>query len=84
MTSRNYQIVRMVFGGRRRIIKTGLTREEAVAHCKDPETSGSTCSDLSNRGRWFDGFEEMPYKKIRRRKLNTNRLGQSLKKCYFG
>jgi len=84
MTNRNYQIVRMVFGGRNVVIKTGLTREEAVAHCKDPETSGSTCSDLSKRGRWFDGFEEMPAKKIRRRRKNTNKLGQSLKRCYFG
>ena len=82
MTNRNYQIVRMVFGSRKTIIKTGLTREEAQEHCKDPETSGSTCSDLSRRGRWFDGFEEMPVRKIRSRK--KNRLGQSLKRCYFG
>ena len=49
MTNRNYQVVRMYIGGRKTIIKTGLTREEAVSHCKDPETSGSTCSDLKTR-----------------------------------
>ena len=39
-----------------RIIKRKLTLEEAQAHCKDPETSGSTCSDLNKRGQWFDGY----------------------------
>lgn len=68
MTNRNYQIVRMVFGGRKVVIKTGLTREEAVAHCQDPETSGSTCSDLSRRGRWFDGFEEVKLKTTKRKR----------------
>mgnify|MGYP003657294819 FL=1 len=40
------------------IIKTDLTLEEAQEHCRDPETSGSTCSDLSKRGMWFDGYQE--------------------------
>jgi hypothetical protein len=34
-----YKIVRMYFKGGRRTIKSGLTLEEAQAHCKDPETS---------------------------------------------
>jgi len=45
---------------KRRTIKTGLTKEEARAHCPDPETSSRTCT--SNRvrggGSWFDGYEE--------------------------
>jgi len=39
-------------------MKRGLTLEEAQEHCRNPETSGSTCSDLSKRGQWFDGYEE--------------------------
>ncbi len=48
----------------RRTIKTGLTLEEAQAHCKDPETSSSTCTQSNAKrrtrihGRWFDGYEE--------------------------
>ena len=36
-----YKIVRSYFNGGKRTIKTGLTLEEAQAHCKDPETSSS-------------------------------------------
>jgi hypothetical protein len=32
-----------------RIIKSGLTLEEAQAHCQDPRTSTDN---------WFDGFEK--------------------------
>jgi|TARA_Y100001938_G_C8043608_1_gene407567 hypothetical protein len=53
-----YKIIRFRFNGNNTTIKTGLTLEEAQAHCKDPETSGSTCSDLSKRGMWFDGYTE--------------------------
>ena len=31
------------------IIKTGLTLEEAQAHCRDPRTAGDG---------WFDGYEK--------------------------
>jgi hypothetical protein len=51
----SYRIIRFYFNGNQRVIKSGLTLEEAEAHCNDPETSGSTCSDLSKRGQWFDG-----------------------------
>ena len=45
-----------------KIISTGLTREEAKAHCSDPETSSETCKLAENKartrthGEWFDGF----------------------------
>jgi len=50
--------------GRRFTIKTGLTLEEAQAHCQDPETSSSTCTTeqgkrrTSRSGPWFDGYTE--------------------------
>jgi hypothetical protein len=54
-----YYIIRMWANrASTKIIKKGLTLEEAQEHCQDPETSGSTCSDLSKRGMWFDGYSE--------------------------
>jgi hypothetical protein len=47
-----------------RVIRRGLTLEEAQAHCSDPETSSSTCTNAAGKartrkiGRWFDGYEE--------------------------
>jgi len=32
------------------VVETGLTREEAVAHCQDPATRASD-------GSWFEGFD---------------------------
>jgi len=60
-----YKIIRM-YRDRptRRTIASGLTLEEAQAHCKDPETSSSTCVKPANRrrtrlyGPWFDGYTE--------------------------
>lgn len=60
-----YRIVRMYQRAeiRRRIIATGLTLEEAQAHCKNPETSSSTCTNSAGKARtrklgpWFDGYE---------------------------
>ena len=49
---------------RTRVIETGLTLEEAQAHCKDPETSSRTCKLAHNKrrtkhvGAWFDGYTE--------------------------
>ncbi len=46
-----------------RILKRGLTLEEARAHCSDPETSSSTATSTRARNRtarlgpWFDGFD---------------------------
>jgi hypothetical protein len=59
-----YKIERLYFrsGSRRRTIATGLTLEEAQAHCRDPETSSSTCTKAANkrrtaqRGPWFDSY----------------------------
>ena len=61
-----YKIVRFYFDrpGMRRTIKTGLTLEEAQAHCSNEETSSETCKGSTNkartkqRGEWFDGYEE--------------------------
>lgn len=60
-----YKIVRMYRDAdiRRRTIKRGLTLEEAQEHCRDPETSSSTCTKYAGRkrterlGPWFDGYE---------------------------
>lgn len=59
-----YNVVRMYFRGGHRIIKRGVALAEAQAHCKDPETSSSTCTSAAGRrrtkerGPWFDGYEE--------------------------
>ena len=61
-----YHIIRFYESAniRRRTIATGLTLEQAKAHCSDPETSSSTCTKAAGKartkrlGRWFDGFEQ--------------------------
>lgn len=61
-----YQIRRFFQQGRAKVIKTGLTLDEAQAHCKDPETSSRTCATAAGksltarRGQWFDGYEKDP------------------------
>jgi hypothetical protein len=60
-----YCIVRMYQNDwcENRIIKRGLTLEEAQAHCRDPETSSSTATSQAAvkrteaMGQWFDGYE---------------------------
>ena len=44
-----YKIVRMFFNDDipTKIIKTGLTLEEAQNHCKDDETSSTTCKGIT-------------------------------------
>ena len=61
----SYKIVRSYFNGNSRVIERGLTLAEAKAHCKDPETSSSTCSNttanrrrINKYGKWFDGYDE--------------------------
>lgn len=53
-----YKIVRLYFGEEPpKTIKTGLTLDEAMKHCGDPETSSRTCS-APTEGQWFDSFQE--------------------------
>jgi hypothetical protein len=46
----------------RRVIASGLTLEQAQAHCSDPETSSETAKSKVARartrrlGRWFDAY----------------------------
>lgn len=61
-----YRIVRMYrrAGIKSRTIATGLTLEQAQAHCRSPETSSSTCTGKVGKartrklGEWFDGYSE--------------------------
>jgi len=59
-----YKIQRCYFHGRRITLETGLTLEQAQAHCSDPETSSSTCTKAAGkrrtreRGQWFDCYTE--------------------------
>ncbi len=59
-----YKIVRTYFRGGTQTLKKGLTLEEAQAHCRDPETSSSTCTGKEGLrrteqcGKWFDGYDE--------------------------
>lgn len=45
-------------------IATGLTPEQAIAHCTDPETSSTTATSpeavarTEAKGPWFDGHED--------------------------
>lgn len=58
-----YKIVRSYFRGGRRTVATGLTLDEAQAHCRNPETSSRTATGYAarkrtrDRGPWFDGYE---------------------------
>lgn len=62
----SYKIQRIYFNrpGHRRTLDTGLTLEQAQAHCQDPETSSSTCKKSHNvrrtrqMGGWFDTYTE--------------------------
>ena len=60
-----YKIIRHYFNGSaKRTIETGLTLDEAQAHCRDPESSSSTCTSAARLrytarvGQWFDGYTE--------------------------
>ena len=45
--NKTYQIIRFRFNGNNKVLKTGLTLEQAQAHCEKPETAGNG---------WFDGY----------------------------
>jgi len=58
-----YKIVRKYFKGHpSETLDTGLSLEEARAHCSDPETSSSTCTTLAglqrteDMGPWMDVY----------------------------
>tara|TARA_Y100001963_G_scaffold22769_1_gene29868 strand:+ start:465 stop:659 length:195 start_codon:yes stop_codon:yes gene_type:complete len=59
-----YKIVRIFFNDDipSKVIKTGLTLERAQSHCRDKETSSSTCEGITGiertdkYGPWFDGY----------------------------
>jgi hypothetical protein len=59
-----FKIVRSYLNHPSKVIKRGLTLEEAQKHCRDPETSSKTCTkpeliELTKRmGPWFDGYDE--------------------------
>jgi hypothetical protein len=66
-----YKILRFYkCSGRRRVIKRGLSLEEAQAHCRNPQTSSRTAKGLDaytrRVGPWFDGYEEEDNKKKRK------------------
>jgi hypothetical protein len=58
----SYKVMRFYFNDRTpRILKRGLTLEEAQEHCASKETSSSTCSPAKARrvsGMWFDGYDK--------------------------
>lgn len=69
-----YRIIRMYQGNTpNRTIERGLSLAEAQAHCSDPETSSRTATSATAKARtrrygaWFDGYEEEPAKRSRRR-----------------
>jgi hypothetical protein len=66
-----YKVVRFFAGkagsdghlqSKKRTINTGLSLDQAQAHCNDPETSSTTCTNAAGRARtrkhgdWFDGY----------------------------
>jgi hypothetical protein len=59
-----YRVVRFYHDEDREVITTGLTLEQAQAHCRNPETSSRTATGehaverTRTRGDWFDGYEE--------------------------
>lgn len=58
-----YKIIRHYFKGGSRVLKRGVSLEEAQAHCRDPETSSQTCKKPHNvrrtrdMGPWFDSYQ---------------------------
>jgi hypothetical protein len=59
-----YKIVRYYMNARIRcrVIRRGLTLDEAREHCMDPQSSSETCTTKTGRartrqlGQWFDGY----------------------------
>lgn len=60
-----YRIVRHFFRSNRKItVRRVALLADAQAHCRDPETSSSTCTKAAGKrrtrrsGPWFDGYTE--------------------------
>jgi len=60
-----YKVQRVFFNGyKTQTLKKGLSLEEAQKHCKDPETSSSTCTNAKGlrrtkvSGPWFDSWTQ--------------------------
>jgi len=57
-----YKIIRYYMKGDNEVIMTGLTLEQAQAHCNDPQTSSRTATNdeghrrSRKKGPWFDGY----------------------------
>jgi hypothetical protein len=62
--AKTYCIVRFFQEHDKEIIETGVSLEDALEHCLNPETSSQTCTTAEGqqltdqRGPWFDGYEE--------------------------
>ncbi len=75
----SYKIVRhFLKHGTKRVVDTGLTLAQAQKHCKNPETSSSTCTSYEGKARtrhsgpWFDGYtEEKPKRQSRKSRVNS-------------
>lgn len=56
---KTYKVVRFHYDqdhpDHRKVIATGLTLDEAQAHCQDPTTRGV---DAGGEVEWFDGYNE--------------------------
>jgi hypothetical protein len=60
----SYKIVRMYYyeGVPSLVIKRGVTLEQAQEHCRNPESSSSTCKSAEGKlltkrsGPWFDSY----------------------------
>jgi len=50
-----YKIMRFHFKGDREVVETGLSLEDAQAHCNRDDTRGG---DTEDGTAWFDGYEE--------------------------
>ena len=55
-----YEIIRFYSDSRpNKLIKSDVTLEEAQEHCRDDETSSSTCEENKETCDWFDGYNEL-------------------------
>lgn len=57
-----FKICRYFMDKPTQVIARGKTEQEVREHCKDPESSSTTCSDAQKdkigHGTWFDGYEQ--------------------------